>query len=99
MKKYKKTDNDNFTCGYLKKQVNYKGNTVSECENMFYKEKFIKNNDCCPSKCPGRVYSDVPQSLELIFSADGLFCAKKITYLIGTIFAELLTILNIIDKI
>lgn len=99
MKKYKRTDNINFECGHLKKYVNKKGHTISECENMFCEKDFKKNNNICPLKCPGHVFSDAPQSLELIFSADRFYCAKKIAYLSGTVFAGLLTILNIIDKI
>lgn len=99
IKKYKRTNNSNFECGYLKKQVNKKGHTISECENMFCNKNFQKNNNVCPSKCRGHIYSDAPQSLELIFSADNFYYAKKIAYLSGTFFAGLLTILNIIDKI
>lgn len=99
MKKYKRTDNDRFECGHLQRQTNRKGYTISECENPLCREAFKKNNDNCPSKCRGRIYADAPQSLEVIFSADNFYCAKKIAYLIGTVFSSVLTILNIIDKI
>ena len=99
MKKYKRTDNAEFVCGHLKRQTNRKGYTISECENPLCREAFKKNNDDCPSNCRGRIYSDAPQSLEMIFSADKYYCAKKIAYLSGTVFSSVLTILNIIDKI
>ena len=54
LKEYKKTNNSNFECGYLKRQITKKGYTISECENIFCK-KFEKNKNSCPQKCRERV--------------------------------------------
>lgn len=99
MKEYKRTSNSNFECGYLKRQITKKGYTISECENIFCKKNFEKNKNSCPQKCRGRVYSDAPQNLEILFSSDRFYFAKKIAYLSGTFFAGLLTVLNIMDKL
>ncbi len=99
MKKYKRTDNTNFKCGHLKTQINRIGHTISECGNVFCCDKFKENDNNCPSNCQGRIYSDAPNNLELIFCADNFYCTKKIVYLSTTIFASILTILNIIDRI
>lgn len=99
MSRYHKPVNPDVGCNYYYKELLDSGFTISECKNVFYIKKYMKNNRQCPLNCQGKKYKGTTENFEIMSSTEKLYVAKKILLSLGSILGMFLTVLNIIEKI